>query len=156
MKINFYSYEEASRISEKKKNMPWISIRDVGYEEHYSKINENSNNVCSLVFDDVDHGRVSCGMIASFYRSQYTVRKPVYFTEGMAEGILFFCLDNRELINIHCWAGISRSSAVAFVINNFFGDDDFEENYKKINNPEVAMNCEVIKVMTDVFYRRLK
>lgn len=152
MKINVYSLDKAEQIAN---GGNWISIRDIGFEHLYKAIDENADNILKLYFDDVSPYSVSHGMIYPFYEEQFKKRCPVYFDDGMASDIYEWALGKDE-INIHCFAGISRSQSIAHVINVFFNclcgkEDDFIRNI-----PDFSMvNPYVFNIMMNVFKKRI-
>lgn len=152
MKINVYSLEEAVRNIN---GGSWISIRDKGFEHLYESIDNRADDVLALYFDDVDPYRVKYNLIHSFYVERYKTREPIYFNKDMASDIYNFVLGKKE-VNIHCFAGVSRSQAVGHVINIFFNclQGDEEDFIKSIPNYSMV-NPLVIDVMMRVFKERI-
>lgn len=152
MKINVYSLEEAIRNIN---GGSWISIRDNGFEYLYENIDNRADDVLALYFDDVDPYRVKYNLIHSFYVKAYKTREPIYFNKDMASDIYDFVLGKKE-VNIHCFAGVSRSQAVGHVINIFFNclQGDEEDFIKSIPNYSMV-NPLVIDVMMRVFKERI-
>ena len=153
MKIKVYSLPEAEQIIEDVRGN-WISIRDRGYDELYKKIDENADDCLVLYFDDVDNYRVRNNLIHPFYVKQFMTREPIYFDEQMASDIYGWALGKKE-INIHCFAGVSRSQAVGHVLNIFFNclegnERDFFNSIPKFT----MMNPHVVNIMMNVFKER--
>jgi predicted protein tyrosine phosphatase len=164
LKINIYSLTEARATANK--NEYWISIRDKGYESLYEDFSMCPNKTLILTFDDVDPFRVERNIIHPFYKDLFFERRPVYFTEEMAEQVLDFTerilLEQEtskipKILNIHCYAGMSRSQAIGQSLNtyyNLFMDQNHSDYLYTIhqNNKRSMVNPLVIKIMHDVLY----
>ena len=153
MKIKVYSLPEADEIIEDVRGN-WISIRDKGYDELYKKIDENADDCLVLYFDDIDPYGVRNNLIHPFYAKQFESREPIYFDKEMASDIYGWAIDKKE-VNIHCFAGVSRSQAVGHVLNIFFNclegnETDFFDSIPKFT----MMNPQVVNIMMNVFKER--
>ena len=152
MKINIYSLEEANQ---KINGGYWISIREKGCEDFYKKIDEKAKDCLPLYFDDICHYTVKHNLLHPFYIEMFQKREPIFFDEQMASDIYGYVLGKKE-INIHCFAGVSRSQAVGHVINIFFNclQGNEEDFIKSI--PDYSMvNPLVIDVMMKVFKEKM-
>lgn len=150
MKIKIYSLNDANKVN----GGNWISIRDKGFEEFYKHIDETADDVLVLTFDDIHPYHVKHDMIHDFYKNAISKREPIYFNEDMANDIYDF-VKNKDSINIHCFAGISRSQAVGHIINIFFNalpgnKVDFINSIQKFS----VMNPLVLNIMENVFKER--
>lgn len=125
MLINVFSKvgaEEESRRLKGRGN--WISIRDV--EKQNTLGYSVAGNVLELFFDDVTPYIVECDIMHPYYKDRMKERALIYFDESMARKILEFSNNVFEqqgslaIMNIHCWAGKSRSQAIAESLNIFY------------------------------------
>ena len=82
------------------------------------------------------------------------------FNEDMANKIITFAkevYERNEDLNVHCWAGKSRSQAVGYVLNTYFNlyiennKEDFIFNLKNTND-HFHGNFDVIRIMNKVLY----
>ena len=75
------------------------------------------------------------------------------FTHEMAEQILRFVDDDALPVLIHCTEGVSRSGAVASVLNEYFNRvvADHEDDYRSffLQNRRISPNPYVLKVMKE-------
>lgn len=152
MKINIYSLSDAEEIIN---GGDWISIREKNLDHLYKKIDEKADNCLALYFDDVDPYTVRHKMLHPFYLKEFQKREPVLFDEQMASDIYGFVLGKKE-INIHCYAGVSRSQAIGHVINIFFNclTGNEEDFFNSI--PGYSMvNPHVLNTMMKVFKERV-
>lgn len=141
MKIRVFSKEGIKRFLEKRKDLTndlFISINswthwDGQYTEP-SPIPENliNNKTLILYFDDVTVPSLIRPLINGFgSRSTYKS-----FSSDDALSIKHFIeqkvTKEIEYINVHCSAGISRSGAVATVLNEYFNKiiEDNQSNYE--------------------------
>lgn len=99
---------------------------------------EDRFNVLKLCFDDVIE--------------KDTYPEFIHFNEEMAESILNFVKkindDGQNVFYVHCDAGVSRSGAVGYMLNEYFNKyldrkDEDTEFFQRVNsnilpNPEVA------------------
>lgn len=161
MKINVFSYKdaEAQFINNESYRNNWISIRDIGYESLYTKMDELCTNVKIVKFDDVTNFQLKHDLIHLFYKREFENREPIFFNSQMAREIIDFTnkLNINDTINIHCWAGKSRSQAVAFCLNQYYNlfMNNNEEHY--IRNIQQSINrfngnSDVIKIMSKELY----
>lgn len=162
MIINVYSLKKANEkiLSDMQYQKNWISIRDYGYPELYKYINAVCKNVCIVEFDDVTYYDVKHNLLPSFFNEVRESREFIHFNEEHANKIINFAKDiyhNNEDLNIHCFAGKSRSQAVGYVLNQYFNlylsnnIKDFKRNIIS-NNDRFMANTDVIKVMNNVLY----
>lgn len=161
MKINVFSYKdaEAQFIINESYRKNWISIRDIGYESLYAKMDELCTNVKIVKFDDVTNFQLKHDLIHAFYKREFKNREPVFFNSQMAREIINFVnkLNIDDTINIHCWAGKSRSQAVAFCLNqyyNLFMDNNEEDFIRNLNQSinKFNGNSDVIKIMNQELF----
>lgn len=161
MIINVFSYENAiANLDEHPEN--WISIRDYGYSHVYKELDEYGSNILEVYFDDVTEYNIKCDTLHPFYKRAYMRRGLVCFNEEMAKSIIDFADDiykKDEELNIHCWAGKSRSQAVGYCLNQYYNlylsrnKNDFLKNID--NNMDMFLgNYDVIRTMTDVLYKK--
>lgn len=129
--LNFYS----PKISDSGVSHSCISIFGTEpYEMMPPKINKSLwNNVLQLQFDDITDN----------YFSGINLRSPlIMFGDNHAEQILTF-LDvlhsskTQENLIIHCFAGVSRSAAVAKFVSEKFLDDQVTFANNQAFNPHV-------------------
>lgn len=163
MKINIFPYTKAEKLvqenSKYRKN--WISIRDIGFQNYYKNLDKYGENVLKLRFDDVTDFNIYHKLLHPFYEEQQKKRDLILFDENMARQIISFATnvyDKNETLNIHCWAGKSRSQAIGFCLNQYFNLfwENNEEDY--IRNLQYSMpnfngNFDVIKILTEELYQ---
>lgn len=113
--INFYKENPDSVC-------PVISINDIGYD---SPVPENHPQALRLYFDDVTPFEIENDLLHPYHEKALKSRSLVLFTDDMARTIVSFV--KRVIMNnisheidliIHCYAGVSRSVAVALAIYN--------------------------------------
>jgi len=97
----------------------------------------NKSNVIVLRFDDIDHDCMVSGGIAKAMTIEQA-RELFEFIKRNA---------NKETFILHCAAGISRSGAVGYFINEYFGGD--WETFKK-TNPQVYSNIHVLTLLRKI------
>jgi|SRR5271157_1870066 len=117
MKIYFLSQAKASKI-EPNENMALISIMD-GSSTDFNFL-KKWKNVLSLTFDDVD----------------VQIYDYILFSEEQAKMILKFIEQLPKIVDVivvHCWAGISRSAAVAKFLSEYYHTTDFPSRYELYN-----------------------
>lgn len=150
MKIRVFSLRDA--MFESLNGGNWISIRDFGRDELYNIIDTQADNILKLTFDDVDPYRVKHNMNHPFYVEEYKKRSPIYFNESMARSIIDFVDNlNGEDLNIHCWAGLSRSQAIGYAINIFYNGYSERNNDFISNIPNFSMvNPFVFNIMMNM------
>lgn len=160
MKINVKSYNSALEdLSEHNKN--WISIRDLGYSNIYNELDKFAENILELYFDDVTTQDIKSDSLHPFYKKAYMYRGLVCFDEDMARKIISFSNDvfeRGEELNIHCWAGRSRSQAIGYCLNiyfNLFKSKNEEDYLRNINNSidKFIGNYDVIRIITKELYK---
>lgn len=161
MIINIFSYKKVKEIihlEEYKRN--WISVRDYGYEHLYSDLDNNGENILKVYFDDVTNFNIKHDLIHPIYKEIIKNRNFILFSNEQANQILDFAhkiYKSKETLNIHCWAGKSRSQAIGYVLNNYF--NLFLENNKidYIRNLEQCSrnfmpNPDVLKILNQTLY----
>lgn len=161
MIINVFPYKiakEKAKESQYKSN--WISIRDYGYEHVYNELDTHANNVLKLYFDDLTEFNVKHDLIHPIYKKIQQEREFILFSKEQAKQIYEFAsiVDKRhEILNIHCWAGKSRSQAVGYALNNFFNlflkhnTEDYIHNLKQCQETFMP-NPDVLKILNQELY----
>lgn len=100
----------------------------------------------------------------------YTIRKkfedgqltPIFFNKEIASEIVNWVMDiwkkdRNATVKVHCWAGRSRSQAVAYWLNMYFNlimernIEDYVANNALNVHEKVHFNCEVLRVFTETF-----
>lgn len=162
MKINVVSLRKAKELilSDEIYRKNWISIREHDFPEMYETFEKFCTNVCAIEFDDVTYYSEKNNLSHSFFDSIRKHRQLIHFNKDHAKQIIEFAtsvFEKNDTLNIHCFAGRSRSQAVGYVLNQYFNlylmhnPDDYRLNI--INNNEKFMaNPDVIKVMNNVLY----
>lgn len=163
MIINVYSYKEAENqvLINKNKRKNWISIRDFGYEHLYRQFDEVcKKNILIIEFDDVTRFNEHHHLMHPFYETLAAKRNLIHFDKEMAEKIIKFAdyiYDKNEELNIHCWAGKSRSQAVGYCLNQYYNlfvennEEDFIRNLENSIDKFIG-NYDVIKIMEKTLY----
>lgn len=162
MIINVFSYHQAESLIKEneqyRKN--WISIRDLGYSKLYEVLDDKCKNVLELYFDDVTEYSIKHHMLHPFYLEEYMKRGLICFNEDYAYQIINFAnkvYEKNEELNIHCWAGKSRSQAVGHCLNNYYNlflkrnKHDFLLNEKN-NSSKFMGNYDVMRILDKVLY----
>ena len=111
-------------------------------------------------FDDVTKFNEHHHLMHPFYETLATKRDLIHFNNEMAEKIIEFAYDinnKNEELNIHCWAGKSRSQAVGYCLNQYFNLYLNNNKIDFIMNIENSMdkfigNYDVIKIMEKTLY----
>jgi len=163
MKINVYSLKAANNLilSDIKYQKNWISIQDADYSHMYKYIRSACKNVCIVKFDDVTRYHAEKDILHPFLLATKSKRDFIYFNDEHANQIIEFAKEvynRKEDLNIHCYAGKSRSQAVGYVLNQYFNlyvetnKEDFEFNLKN-NSENFLANPEVIKIMNKNLYK---
>ena len=162
MIINVFSYNKAeSSIKENERfRKNWISIRDLGYSKLYNVLDEMCENVLELYFDDVTEYSIKHNMLHPFYIKEYMRRGLVCFNEEHAIQIIDFAneiYERNEELNIHCWAGKSRSQAVGYVLNTYYNlylNKNKKDFFRNINHnfDNFMGNYDVMRIMNKVLY----
>lgn len=123
MLINVFSWADAHAkvVTDPKFKSNWLSIRDIGYEDLYADLDYECENILVLRFDDVTRFDAERGLLHPFYKEVRKERELVFFNADMADQIISFTKSIKEgPLNIHCWAGVSRSQAIGFCLNTYF------------------------------------
>ena len=161
MKINIFSYENAKQkfMENELYRKNWISIRDIGFESLYQPMDDMCENIHIVKFDDVTNFQLKHDLVHAFYKREFTKRQPVLFDNKMARDIITFTnqFNKNDMINIHCWAGKSRSQAIGYCLNqyyNLFMDNNEEDFIRNLNQSinRFNGNHDVIKVMNQELF----
>lgn len=163
MIINVFSLKEAiSEVIDKNNTKNWISIRDIGYEYLYKDLDNHSINILTLFFDDLTKYQIKYNLVHPIYKESLTIREPLYFNRNHAQQIIDFSNDvfnyNEEL-NIHCYAGRSRSQAIGYVLNNYFNlfvkknIDDYLFNLNR-SLQRFMPNSDVLKILNEEIFKK--
>lgn len=170
MKFEVYNLNGALNRIEKGGN--WISIRDF-YTDDLTKqkygaldrrIARGGANALTLYFDDIDPYRFYHDMEHPCVKKCFSDpnKTPRFFNADIAKQIVDWTLkiwqaDHNATVKVHCWAGRSRSQAVAYWLNMYF-NLRLERNIQdytmsNVNNvhEKVHFNCEVLRVFTSVY-----
>ena len=173
MKIEVYNLNKALKVAEKCPGCNLLSIRDsyVGYEDTDEKhaaldrrIKRNGINAKVVYFDDIDPYRFYHGMEHPTIKAKFADGKhqPIFFNKEIASDIVNWVMsiwerDHNATIKVHCWAGRSRSQAVAYWLNIYFNLilernlEDYVANNAINIHEKVHFNCEVLRVFTSAF-----
>ena len=149
-----------------------ISIRDScsgdeTIEKHNAldrRISRYGINALVVTFDDIDPYRFKFGMEHPEIRKKFEdgTHTPIFFNSELAKDIVSWVRniwenDHDCTIKVHCWAGRSRSQAVAYWLNMYFNLIldmnilDYVANNKLNVSEKVHFNCEVLRVFTATF-----
>lgn len=161
MKINIFSYKDAENkfMNNESYRKNWISIRDIGYDSLYKNMDEFCENIQIIQFDDITDLQMKSDIIHPFYKREFKNREPIVFDSIMARNIINFAnkIKKDEMLNIHCWAGKSRSQAIGLCLNHYYNlfmdnnEEHFIQNLQKSIN-KFNGNCDVIKIMNQELY----
>lgn len=106
-----------------KDNVAWISIGDPSESLAKNTILDNDSNITKLKCHFYDITRVEEDILSK--------KKYEPMSEGDAIEIIEFILQNKDKdIITQCYAGVSRSSAIARFISEYFGHEWLEEGKK--------------------------
>lgn len=162
MEINVFSYLDAEKqfVENPKYQKNWISIRDIGYERIYEPMDKYCKNILILQFDDITQYNIKHGLIHPFYKREMKKRELIYFNENIARQIIKFTNSvyrKNESLNIHCWAGKSRSQAIGFCLNqyyNMFCENNEEDYISNLTNSigNFNGNYDVVRILTKEIY----
>lgn len=161
MIINVFSLNNAIREVKNGRHIKnWISIRDYGYEHLYNDIDENALNVLQITFDDITKYQIKNDLIHPIYRDVINSRDLIFFNEEHALKIINFSnhvFNLNEELNIHCYAGQSRSQAIGHVLNNFFNLYKEKNEVDYIKNMASSIkkfmpNHDVLKILSDQIF----
>ena len=173
MKLEVYSLNNILKVAEKEPGCNILSIRDsyTGHEDTDEKhacldrrIARNGINAKVVHFDDIDPYRFYHDMEHPAIKSKFEDGKnqPVFFTSEIARDIVKWVMplwekDHGVDIKVHCWAGRSRSQAVAYWLNMYFNlimernlPDYYANNVLNVHE-KIHFNCEVLRVFTATF-----
>ena len=172
MKLEVYSLNKILKVAEREPGCNILSIRDfysdgptVGkYACLDRRVARNGINCKVIHFDDIDPYRFYHGMEHPSVKQKFEdgQKTPIFFNPQMAGEIMKWVLDlwtadHNCVIKVHCWAGRSRSQAVAYWLNMYFNLiadrnlDDYHENNIRNVTEKVHFNCEVLRVFTATF-----
>jgi predicted protein tyrosine phosphatase len=165
MIINVFSLNKVKeKLNENQEIKNLISIRDLNYEYLYTIIDELVENKLILFFDDLTHYQVKHDLIHPVYKDVIKQRDIIYFNESYVEQIIKFTnhvyKENEEL-NIHCYAGRSRSQAIGYILNiyyNLYLENNQEHFIRNINtnNFKFMPNTDILKIMNDYLFVKNK
>lgn len=172
MKFEVYSLNKVLKVAENCPECNLLSIRDLytdnKTDEKYAcldrRIHRNDINAKIIYFDDIDPYRFYHNMEHFSIRAKFAdgTKKPIFFNDELALEIVNWAMDiwkkdHNATIKIHCWAGRSRSQAVAYWLNIYFNlilernlDDYIANNTFNINE-KIHFNCEVLRVFSSTF-----
>lgn len=172
MKIEVYNLNHVLKEVKKCPGCNLISIRDAFTDEptheKYAcldrRVARNGVNMLTIAFDDIDPYRFFHDMEHPSIKNKFAggQLEPLFFNSKIAEDIIRWTKeiwekDHGATIKVHCWAGRSRSQAVAFWLNIYFNLvldrnlDDFYENNARNVTEKVHFNCEVLRVFANTF-----
>ena len=173
MKIEVYNLNGALKVAEKCPGCNLLSIRDPfsGYadtdEKHACldrRIARNGINAKVVYFDDIDPYRFYHDMEHPVIKEKFADGKhtPVFFNADLAREIVKWIMpmwekDHNFTLKVHCWAGRSRSQAVAYWLNMYFNlilernIEDYMANNALNVHEKIHFNCEVLRVFTSTF-----
>ena len=173
MKIEVYNLNKALKVAEKCPGCNLLSIRDRYTchddtdEKHACldrRIARNGINAKIVYFDDIDPYRFYHGMEHPFIQSKFEdgTMQPIFLNREIAAEIVNWVMkiwkkDHNSTIKILCWAGHSRSQAVAYWLNMYFNlimdrnIEDYVANNALNVHEKIHFNCEVLRVFTETF-----
>jgi predicted protein tyrosine phosphatase len=128
-------------------NRYFISIAGIadGCEYPHPFLTKDSKRVLHLLFDDVTETE----------KDNPSIR---LFDETHANKIFEFIktIPNDVELYVNCAAGISRSGAVGFVLNEYFNQNNIEDysDFKK-NNFQIQPNPMVKRVLTEIIFGKV-
>lgn len=173
MKFEVYNLNKVLKVAERCPGCNLLSIRDPysGYadtdEKHACldrRIARNGINAKVVYFDDIDPYRFYHDMEHPIVKAKFAdgTRQPVFFNQEIASDIVNWVMDiwkkdHNATVKIHCWAGRSRSQAVAYWLNMYFNLvmernlADYVANNALNVHEKIHFNCEVLRVFTSMF-----
>lgn len=173
MKFEVYNLNQVLKVAERCPGCNLLSIRDP-FSDHEPtdekhacldrRIKRNGINAKVIYFDDIDPYRFYHDMEHPTIKAKYVdkTKEPVFFTAELAKEIVLWVVDiwkkdRNATVKVHCWAGRSRSQAVAYWLNMYFNlildrnlPDYYANNALNVH-PKVHFNCEVLRVFTETF-----
>ena len=128
------------------KNPDWILgkwIISIFSSNSYSPISDRFN-ILKLNFDDIAERDLGS-----------TKNSEIFFNENHAKKIHEFIkninIDNVQPIYIHCDAGVSRSGAVGYILNEYFNkflrDNNEDNEFFKRKNSHILPNPLVVRIL---------
>ena len=172
MKIEVYNLNKILKVADKEPGCNILSIRDFYSDgptvEKYAcldrRVARNGINCKVIHFDDIDPYRFYHDMEHPSVKQKFVdgQKSPIFFNSQIAGEIMKWVLDlwtvdHNCTIKIHCWAGRSRSQAVAYWLNMYFNlmlernVEDYVANNVINVSEKVHFNCEVLRVFTSTF-----
>lgn len=159
MIINVFSYKKAIEECKNNNNKNWISIRDFGFDV-YNEIDQLASNILPIYFDDVTEYNVKHDLIHPIYKEINQKRQLILFSNNDAKKIIDFATkvyNNNNILNIHCWAGRSRSQAIGQALNTYFNlylNNNKEDFIQNINNniSKFMPNPDILKILNYNLY----
>jgi predicted protein tyrosine phosphatase len=131
MQIRYMSQHNAEKIEPDNK-MAIISIVSPG---GYRNLSENWEHKLHLDFDDIDTQGVDLKGEEYILFNKVMAKKVIDFIKALPEEV--------DYIVVHCWAGVSRSAAVAKFLAGYYGLQ-FPEHYQLFNK-------HIYKVLTNTY-----
>ena len=172
MKIEVYNLNKILKVADREPGCNILSIRDL-YSDDPTKakyacldrrVARNGINCKVIHFDDIDPYRFYHGMEHPSIQNKFKFgqKEPIFFNSQIAAEIMHWVMDlwkkdHNCTIKIHCWAGRSRSQAVAYWLNMYFNlmlkrnVEDYVANNVINVSEKVHFNCEVLRVFTSTF-----
>lgn len=138
-----------------------FQLEIIGYNEIYKTIDKKAKNVKVFTFDDVTEFQFSHNIMHPFYKIASDNRGLIYFDHAMAKQIKQFAeqiwFKHLGELNIHCYAGKSRSQAIASSLNTYINlflshnKLDYLYNIQKFNVKHHP-NPEILQIMNKALY----
>ena len=172
MKIEVYNLNKVLKVADREPGCNLLSIRDLytndeTNEKHACldrRIARNNINAKVVYFDDIDPYRFYHGMEHVSIQEKFKdgQKAPIFFNSDIAKDIVKWVMDlwkkdHNCTIKVHCWAGRSRSQAVAYWLNMYFNlilernIEDYMANNAINVTEKIHFNCEVLRVFTATF-----
>ena len=167
-----YSLNKVLKVVDRRPGCNLLSIRDPYTdnetdEKHACldrRIARNHINAKVVQFDDIDPYRFYHGMEHPLVKAKFEdgSRQPTFFDKDLASDIMNWVMDiwkrdHNATVVVHCWAGRSRSQAVAYWLNMYFNLmlernlEDYVANNAINIHEKVHFNCEVLRVLSTTF-----
>lgn len=140
------------------KNPNWIQgkwIISIFSKDSFSPISNDRFNVLKLEFDDVAERDLEVGW--NIFESSHEM---IFFNEGHAKSIHKFIKDipadsNKQLF-VHCDAGVSRSGAVGYILNEWFNKyldhNEVDNSFFQTNNSHIMPNPLVVRLLKNELF----
>ena len=131
------------------KNPDWILgkwIISIFSKNSYSPIDVDRFNILKLEFDDVTE--------------KDQIDDVIHFNKDHAKQIVNFIKpindDGRRIFYVHCDAGVSRSGAVGYMLNEWFNKyielKRVDNESFTMNNNHIMPNPEVVRILKDIMF----